>query len=140
MDELDGFLQLKKQEKEEKSNARRTKIWENKNAKEALQRNKLIQALQIAGLELRNDSVLCKKYIDGKSDYDLDESVLRMCEMKYLYEYCHMNECRNIAYEHYRSEKEAGYYPDMSVSDHAEMIALEKYSNGKYPEIFPWLG
>jgi hypothetical protein len=58
---------------------------------------------------------------------------------KYLYEYCHMNECRNIAYEHYRAEKEAGYYPDMSVSEHAEMIALEKYSNGKYPDTFPWL-
>ena len=62
-----------------------------------------------------------------------------MCEMKYLYEYCHMDECRQIAYEEYLAEKNDGYYPDMSVSDRAEMIALDKYSNGKYPEIFPWL-
>ena len=102
-------------------------------------KNRLINELGKYKLDLRDDSVLCQNYIHGNKKYDLDEIVLRMCEMKYLYEYCHMDECRDIAYEQYKAEKDAGYYPDMSVSEHAEMIALNKYSNGKYPDTFPWL-
>ena len=46
-----------------------------------------------------------------------------MCEMKYLYEYCNMDECRQIESEEYL----------------AEMLALNMYSNGKYPATFPKL-
>ena len=58
--------------------------------------------------------------------------------MKYLFEYCHMDECKQIAYENQRDELRAGYFPDCSVFDDAEYIALNKYSNGKYPSVFPW--
>lgn len=138
-DQLDDFMTELIYQKNIKAEIRKKKSDENKKIKINKRKNKLINELNKYKLQLRNDSVLCQKYIDGVSDYDLDEFVLKMCEMKYLYEYCHMGECRNIAYEHYISEKEAGYYPDMSVSEHAEMIALEKYSNGKYPDTFPWL-
>jgi len=57
-------------------------------------------ALQEAGLELRSDSKLCQKYIDGES-VNLADVVKRMCQMRYLYDYCNMNECRNIAYNKY---------------------------------------
>jgi hypothetical protein len=102
-------------------------------------KDKLIKALSKYKLELRDDSLLCHKYIIGKSEYDLEEIVRIMCEMKYLFEYCHMDECKEIAYKEYIAEKKAGYYPDFLVFDNAEVIALNKYSNGKYPEIFPWL-
>lgn len=32
-----------------------------------------------------------------------------------------------------------GCRPDFKVFERAEDIALEKYSNGKYPKVFPWL-
>ena len=108
-------------------------------------------ALQEAGLELRSDSKLCQKYIDGES-VNLADVVKRMCQMRYLYDYCNMNECRNIAYNKYKKSQYNEYYrynddqcdndyderPQYTVSDMAEKIALQKYSNGKYPEIFPW--
>ena len=138
-DQLDDFITELINQKNIKAELRKKKSDENKKIKMDKRKNKLINELNKYKLQLRNDSVLCQKYIDGESEYDLDEIVLRMCEMKYLYEYCHMDECRRIAYEHYKAEKEAGYYPDMTVSEHAEIIALEKYSNGKYPDTFPWL-
>lgn len=61
-----------------------------------------------------------------------------MCEMKYLFEYCHMDDCKQEAYEEYIEELNAGYFLDCSVFERAEEIALNKYSNGYYPAIFPW--
>jgi len=100
-------------------------------------KTKLINALENAGLELRSDSKLCDKYIDGNIK-DLLGVVKRMCQMKYLYEYCHMDECRDLAYQDQNDDWEAGYKPDCSVSEMAELIALDKYSNKKYPDKFPW--
>lgn len=119
-------------------------------------------ALREAGLELRSDSKLCQKYIDGEP-VNLADVVNRMCQMRYLYEYCNMNECRNIAYNKYKQQRQYDRYdkydsydrydrygdesdndndynerPQYNVSDMAEKIALQKYSNGKYPDIFPW--
>ena len=107
-------------------------------------------ALQEAGLELRSDSKLCQKYIDGEP-VNLADVVKRMCQMRYLYDYCNMNECRNIAYNKYKKSQYNEYNrydddgnndyderPQYTVSDMAEKIALQKYSNGKYPDKFPW--
>ena len=102
-------------------------------------RQELISALQIVKLEFRNDSALCKKYIEGDTTYSLREVVLRMCQMKYLFEYCNMEECKQIAYDEYIETFNSGYFPDFKVFDEAERIALNKYSNGIYPKIFPWL-
>ena len=100
--------------------------------------NRLIKALGEAGLELRGDSVLCKKYIQSDTEYTLEECVERMCQMKYLFEYCHMDQCKSEVYEDYVEELKAGYYPDYTVFDKAEEMALHKYSNGHYPNIYPW--
>lgn len=99
----------------------------------------LTKALTKAGLELREDSELCKKYISGEIKENKKNIVERMCQMKYLFEYCHMNECKEKAYNNQIETFNAGYFPDCSVFEDAEMIALEKYSNGKYPKIFPWM-
>ncbi len=113
-----------------------------RNQKEQLRREKrrikLMTHLNQSGIELRNDSALCNQYINGECKYDLNAIVKRMKQMKFLFEYCHMEECKDIAYDEYTDELKNGYYPDCSVFDRAEDIALLKYSGGKYPIKFPW--
>lgn len=145
IEDLDAFLHAKQTEIDECREKRQKKIEENKvknKIKSEEKRNKrkaiLVTALKNAGLELRNDSMLCLDYINDQCDYELDDVVKRMCQMKYLFEYCNMQECKQIAYENQMEERRAGYFPDCSVSEEAEMIALRKYSNGKYPTVFPW--
>jgi len=130
---LDSLLNSKKQEKQEKTNVRKAKIADTKRKKYDMNKNKLVSELNRFGLELREDSKLCELFIEGK-ETDLDYVVKRMCQMKYLYEYCHMNECKEIAYQQRRSK-----YGDESLHDIAERIALNKYSNGLYPTVYPWL-
>lgn len=104
-------------------------------------RSNLVTALTAVGLELRQDSKLCQGYIDGTiKDWDLPSIVRRMCQMKYLYDYCHMDECYDEAETEQDEEYRAGYFPDQSTFDLAEMIALRKYGrNGQYPTSWPWL-
>ena len=49
-----------------------------------------------------------------------------------------MDDCKQIAYDNQRKELMAGYIPDCPVFEDAEYIALKKYSNGKYPTVYPW--
>ena len=49
-----------------------------------------------------------------------------------------MKDCLHEAEKMQDEEKYEGYILDCSVFDQAEGIALKKYSNGKYPDIFPW--
>lgn len=110
-----------------------------KQIKQNKRKEKLVSELRKVGLTLRDDSVLCQNYIDGDDSEDLEWIIYRMCQMKYLYEYCNMDECKDEAYEEYCNIRAEGYYPDFKVSEKAEEIALKKYSNGKYPKVFPWL-
>ncbi len=136
--ELENYLESVKNAKKKIREERQIKAYKKKQALTNKRRDSLIKALNEAGLELRSDSQLCKKYINGDKDNSLDEVVLRMCQMKYLYDYCHMEKCKDIAYEEYKDDYRYGYYPDGSVHDRAESIALKKYSNSRYPDVFPW--
>jgi hypothetical protein len=142
-DNIDSYAKSVLEEKRKKKDEKRAKAAKEKARKNEITQGKrkvkLIEALAKYKLKLRSDSVLCEKYIDGSKEFTIDEVVQRMCQMKYLYEYCHMDACKQEAYESQREEFNAGYFPDMSVSEQGEMIALRKYSNGKYPEIFPWM-
>jgi len=138
LDDLPHIIAYKKQVKDTKSMARRVKKQEARDALEAPRRTRLVEALQAAGLELRADSKLCQLYIEGKTD-NLTQIVRRMGEMRYLYEYCHMDECRDEAYNQMREERKEFGYCDWSVQDKAEQIALRKYSpGGRYTDVFPW--
>lgn len=137
LEELSYVLEIKKKEKHNKTIARKMKMQENRNAKETPRRNQLDEALRVAGVDLRADSKLCQMYIEGKID-NLEYVVRRMCEMRYLYEYCHMDECRNAAYHKMREERALFGHCDFSVQDMAEEIALRKYASGRYPVVFPW--
>jgi hypothetical protein len=56
-------------------------------------KTKLVKKLKEASLNFHNDSKLCKLYIENKTDYKINEVVQRMSQIKYLYEYCHMDDC-----------------------------------------------
>ena len=101
-------------------------------------KQKLIKALTDVGVTLRSDSVLCKQYIDGESEYTVKEIAKRMAEMKYLFEYCHMKECKKKAYNELNNCNYYDPYYNEVLFDIAEKTALKKYSNGEYPTIFPW--
>ena len=137
-----SLCDLLKTMKLDKTNVKKYKIeikLEKEKKSSDKRKEKLIEALNFAGLELRSDSVLCSNYINGKiKNGSLEDIVKRMCQMKYLYDYCHMEECKDIAYKNQQDDWKHGYHPDCSVSDDAEFIALNKYSKGKYPAVFPW--
>ena len=107
-----------------------------KDYKEKIGRKRQLKnELERMGLILRNDSVLCNEYIEGISEYSIEYIVQTMCEMKYLYEYCNMKACKKKA----RADADMTFYYPGMISDIATEIALDKYSNGKFPDVFPWL-
>jgi len=91
-------------------------------------------------IELRQDSALCSKYIDGSIDLTLEQVVRRMCEMKYLYEYCNMKKIKLQLFKEYLKEKKAlgKKLEKGELSLKAEKLALKLWSGGKYPNKFPW--
>ena len=100
-------------------------------------KKEMIDALEEFGLALRSDSKLCQKYIEYDSG-DLYDIVERMCQMKYLYEYCDMKaELKRVENEHVKT-LEAGYIPDCSVFEEAEMNILMRIG-GEYPDEWEWL-
>jgi hypothetical protein len=99
-------------------------------------KNLLKNKLKEKGLILRKDSALCSNYIQGTSNLNLDYIVRRMCEMKYLYEYCNMNKIKIYIYKKYKQNNFINN--NVTVSIEAEKLALQQFSNNKYPEFFPW--
>jgi ribosomal protein L13E len=91
---------------------------------------KLIEALKKYGLELRSDSKLCQQYIDGVNELSIDEIVERMCEMKYLFDYCNMKHYLDYVHTHKHKFK----YSDLFTE--AEILALgdkDYCEDGKWP-------
>ena len=152
LSECDNLIKKLINDKETRKGERRIKGKE----KIILQRTKrqdiLVNALRAAGLDLRTDSQLCSKYISGgfektknnsnsnsNSNTNIVEQIVkRMCQMKYLYDYCHMEECKDKIYEERNKYGSSEYDDFSSISDDAELMALDKYSHSKYPIIFPW--
>ena len=60
-----------------------------------------------------------------------------MCQMKFLYDHANMNYYLKKAENNQAEEIEAGYFPDMSIFEQAEMYALKKI--GGYPKKWPWM-
>lgn len=137
-DDITRVMNELQAQKEKKLLERREKIRKNKQNARDKRRKKLVSELKKYGLVLRNDSKLCTGFIDGTiTDWTVEEITERMCQMKYLYDYCNMNECYQEAYEEQQEEFNAGYIPDCTVFEQAELIALDRYGN--YPTIWPWL-
>jgi len=137
-DYLDDYLNDIKADKNNKIAMQRQERERKQRVLQAHRKDELVRSLKDVGLVLRADSVLCQNYINGIGDESLESIVERMCQMKYLFEYCNMNSCKAQAYREFVNDGDDNYYPGL-VFDRAEEIALNKYSNGSYPEIFPWL-
>jgi hypothetical protein len=130
---IDNKINELKNAKEEKSN--RIKL--NKSTKTTNRKKILEDELEKYKLKLRTDSKLCSGFIDGSIKTDISEVVQRMCQMKYLFDYCDMDTCFEKAKKEQQEEYDAGYFPDCSLFDQAELIALKKM--GGYPKIWPWV-
>jgi len=104
-------------------------------ASQQLRHEELVRALHEAGLELRSDSKLCEKYIRYGTE-DLNYVVRRMCQMKYLFDYCNMREMLNHVAREHEETLEAGYFPDMGVFEEAEFNVLNSIRG--YPIVWPW--
>jgi hypothetical protein len=133
-DEDDCLVELNKKRSAKGAKIKNTVI-KNKNER----KQGLLVALQANGLKLRKDSKLCNGYIDGtlREKWSIDSIVERMCQMKYLYDYCDMNHAYELAKARNAEEFNAGYFPDVPIIDLAEDIALEK-NGGRYPDVWPW--
>lgn len=125
----------------EKKDEARLKREANVKKRRKKRKQDLIAALDAYGLELRPDSKLCSGYINGTcKDWTIDKIVKRMCQMKYLYEYCRMDKCYQKAVREQELTWEAGYIPDVPLEVEAEDIALAKYGyKGGYPKKWPWM-
>jgi hypothetical protein len=124
-------IKIKKEEKKQK-------YIQNKSDQKQRRKYKLLEALQQYGMKLRSDSKLCQGYIDGIiKDKSVDWIVNRMCQIKYLYDYCNMKDEIEKAKKEQMEERIEGYFPDCSVFDQAEINILTRI--GDYPNQFPWM-
>lgn len=89
-------------------------------------------------LELREDSRLCKKYIET-GEGDLDFIVQRMSEMKWLFEYQDMRTMLQVVQNENMEELEAGYIPDVPVFPEAERRILQEHPYPQHPYEWPWV-
>ena len=85
---------------------------------------------------IRTDSRLCCAYVyygDGKIKF----IVKRMCQMKYLFDYCDIATQKNKFYDAYNQEKWNTNDDDLTLIDYTESKILKKI--GGYPRIWPWI-
>jgi len=127
------FIEVIKEDRKIKNEKKKETIKKKKEQRKEI----LVDALKEYKLTLRADSQLCEEYINGRlKNMSIDDIVQRMCQMRFLYEYCDFNKCYNeakkIKYEDHNYE-----YEDMPLFNIAEVIALKKC--GGYPDVFPWM-
>jgi hypothetical protein len=123
-------MRIEKETKKEIRDAKKTQMYD---------KRKLIleEAMALKKLSIRSDSKLCQGFIDGKiKKYTVDEVVERMCQMKYLFDYCDMD--TYISKEIVGELEYRGRYDKDDVFSMAEHSALSD-NGGKYPKIYPWL-
>ncbi len=124
-----AILDAVKKEKEKNLKQKR-------NIKQKERRDMLISALDKVGLKIRSDSRLCSGYINGTiKDWTLEDIVERMCQMKYLFDYCDMSTYLSSTIHETREYR--GYYDKEEVFEMAEHEALQKH--GGYPKKYPWI-
>lgn len=103
-------------------------------------KQELIKALHHLKLKLRDDSVLCNKYINNAKfvgeHNSIDKIVQAMARMRYLYEYtAYREEIQKVRNERKRSRRTFGG-PTISISKEARNRILRKTV---FPRTWPWL-
>jgi hypothetical protein len=97
----------------------------------------LIEKMAEMKMKIRGDSKLCKGFIDGTIKESVDYVVERMCQIRYLFDYCDLQHFFDIAKKERQEELNAGYFPDEPLFDHAERLALKEH--GDFPKVYPWM-
>lgn len=120
-----------------KRDLRRSKMRASKINSAEQRENLLKEKMAEKKMKIRGDSKLCKGFIDGTIKEDVDDVVKRMCQVKYLFDYCNLQHYFDIAKQERREELEAGYFPDEPLFDHAERLALKDH--GGFPDVYPWM-
>lgn len=90
--------------------------------------NLLEKSLNDVKLSIRDDSRLCRLYIEygDKCEYNLESVVKRVCEIHYLFNYV-----PKFLVEYNKYVNKVGYY---------DVVELAEYNcDVKYPEKWPWL-
>jgi hypothetical protein len=82
--------------------------------KQIHRRRNLVEHLAVFGCELRDDSKLCKAYIDSGHGDPLDIATI-MCEMKFYYEHTNYNAVLQCKYMSFRENQ--GYYRDYMTAE-----------------------
>ncbi len=119
----------------------------------------LIEALNKYQLEYDEKNRLCRSFVEGEVGFGvgvnitttMDDIVHRMCQMKFLYDYCHMEYFLNKiqkkdeqSYEISIFRKYFGYKYGNAIYyilEKAEKMALDAYGcpSGSYPPHWGWL-
>jgi hypothetical protein len=120
-----------KSRKESRTKARMLTLQNKRNNR----KYELCNELAKYGLRFRTDSKLCQGYIDGTiKDKSLEWICQRMCQMKYLFEYCHID-------QEIQKVKQEKYFDDEYMYESPFDIAEERILNRiqKYPDVYPWI-
>lgn len=115
------------------SKERSTKIATNKKIHANIRRDKLTEALQKHGLEIRSDSYYCNQYLEGK-EFTLQQVVDMMITMDFFVNHTKYNEIISKKIEEYERNNDASdceyherMYLDEDDKDDAKRKALRIY-------------
>lgn len=118
-----------------------TLLTEEKKAEERTVREEELQvALSELGLTLREDSTLCRNYIEYGDKADISNVDLiahRMAETRYLHEYCNFNLGYNLARGVIRYLN--GPMPPPQWQETIRQCVLLTSNAGEFPPSWPWL-
>lgn len=109
-------------------------------------KKRLRNSLKLYNLKIRYDSTLCEKYIDGLLDkvWTSEKVAQKMCEMKYLFEYCNMscylNEVSDDLIEDRIQNIKSGNDKTTYHSSPRFHLAKEEILRriGDFPIVWPW--
>jgi hypothetical protein len=101
-------------------------------------REELNNELDKYNLKIRNDSILCERFIDGDETYLLNELVYIMVEMDWYYKYTDYSKIiKNLYDDFFYEQRKYGnrnYYEEfdendkMEISKNAKKIALKNWN------------
>lgn len=119
--------------KQENKKEQKTKRIIKKDSKKIERKKEIIEELKKYKMELRDDSMLCKMYIEGvKMKYSLNEIVDIMCLMKYWFEYVDVSIRNRLNNDRRRDQRELEECWDL---DDAHEMYHEKWKRREFHEI-----
>ena len=98
-------------------------------------RTHLQQSLVVQKLDLRDDSVICQRYIDGNEDKNVDDIVHEMALMHWLHNYTTYRQDLRLMVDHLMAKN--GVFK--GVWRKASLHIKSYYAVCHLPKTWPWL-